>query len=245
MKPNIHNVFHAAGIELYQGYGLTEAGPIVACNNATDHNRLGVGKPVDIATIKISGDCEVLVKSPSVMKGYYKNPAATSDAIDQDGWLHTGDTGELDQSGVLWLIGVKKQIFKLSSGLYADPVYIEKKLGQSEFISQAFVFGETQDFLSALIIPDMASLKSWSLNQNIGITGSPELLSHPNVSELFAVEIKKYNESCQRPDRIMKYEIVPDSSETSGHISSNNRKLNRDQLKTKYEVILSKFYSSP
>jgi len=242
LKPHIHNAFHAAGIKLYEGYGLTEAGPLVAYNNPGGYKSYSVGKPIDIASVKIADDGEVMVRSASVMKGYFKNPYATSEVIDADGWLHTGDKGNMDTEGFLTLTGVKKQIFKLSSGLYANPVAIEHKLIQSEFISQAWVFGENQDYLSAIIIPDFDFLKSWCIKQNINSESSEELLSVPAVSELLAAEIRKYNEGCQRQDRIMKYEFIPDEwGQSTGEISAEGQ-LDRDLLKGKYKNIFGSFY---
>jgi long-chain acyl-CoA synthetase len=243
LKPKIHNAFHAAGFELYEGYGLTEAGPIVACNKAAAHKSHSVGKSVDIATIKITDDGEVLVKSPSVMKGYYKNPAATAEAIDADGWLHTGDKGNIDTEGFLSLTGVKKPIFKLSSGLYADPAAIESKLIQSEVILRAWVFGENQDFLSAILIPDFESLFSWCKTHEVEITGHLNLLSIPAIADVIASDIKKYNETCQRPDRIMKYEFLLEKwSQTTGELCPDGM-LDREVLKEKYKGIVGRFYS--
>jgi long-chain acyl-CoA synthetase len=243
LKPNIHNAFHAAGIKLYEGYGLTEAGPLVAYNNPGGYRSYSVGKPIDIASVKIADDGEVLIKSLSVMKGYFKNPDAITKAIDVDGWLHTGDKGNIDAAGFLTLTGVKKQIFKLSSGLYANPESIEKILIKSEFIRQAWVFGENQDFLSAIIIPDFDFLKSWCIEKNIVIKASANLLSVTDVSELLINEIKKYNDSCLRPDRIMKFEFVTEKwSQSTGELLPDSM-LNRDVLKEKYKGIVSRFYS--
>jgi long-chain acyl-CoA synthetase len=244
LKPNIHNAFHAAGMKLYEGYGITEAGPLVAYNNPKGYKSYSVGKPIDIASVKIAEDGEVMIKSYSVMKGYFKNPGATSKAIDAGGWLHTGDRGSIDTAGFLTLTGVKKQIFKLSSGLYADPGAIEKKLIQSEFISQAWVFGKNQDFLSAIIIPDFDFLKSWCIGKNIVITASANLLSVTDVSEVLIAEIKKYNESCQRPDKIIRFEFVMEKwSQLTGEINASGI-LNRDLLNEKYNGIFNKFYTS-
>lgn len=242
LQPQIHNAFHAAGIALYEGYGLTEAGPIVAINNKKKHKSFSGGKPLENVKIKIADDGEVLVKSTSVMKGYYKNPIATSEAIDTEGWLHTGDKGMIDDTGFLTLTGVKKNIFKLSSGLYADPAFIEHELTQSEFIRQAWVFGENQEFLSAILIPDFDSLETWCHEQSLGFTESVDLLSIPEVSESLSAEIRKYNDSFQRPDRIMKYEFVHDLWASATGEYDDTGKLNRDKLKEKYKEILSGFY---
>jgi long-chain acyl-CoA synthetase len=243
LKPQMHNAFHAAGIKIYDGYGLSEAGPLVAFNNPKAHKSFSVGQAIDIATLKIAADGEVLVKSPSVMKGYFKNPAATAEAIDADGWLHTGDKGKIDPEGFLTLTGVKKPIFKLSSGLYADPVTIEQKLIQSELILRAWVFGENQDFLSAILIPDFEALFSWCKMHDVEITGRQDLLSFPAIADLISSDIKKYNETCQRPDRVMKYEFLLEKwSQTTGELHPDGR-LNREVLKEKYKGISGRFYS--
>lgn len=243
LKPQIHNAFHAAGIKIYDGYGLSEAGPLVAFNNPKAYRGYSVGQAIDIATLKIASDGEVLVKSPSVMKGYYKNPAATAEVIDADGWLHTGDKGIIDPEGFLTLTGVKKPIFKLSSGLYADPVAIENKLIQSELILRAWVFGENQDFLSAILIPDFESLFSWCKMHEVEITGQQDLLSIPAIADVISSDIRIYNETCLRPDRIMKYEFLLEKwSQATGELHPYGM-LNRDVLKEKYKGIIEKFYS--
>jgi len=243
LQPNIHNAFHAAGIKIFDGYGLTEAGPLVAFNNPKAYKSFSVGKPLDIVRIMIADDDEVLVKSPSVMKGYFRDPTATAEAIDASGWLHTGDKGIIDPDGFLTLTGVKKQIFKLSSGLYANPAAIESKLIQSELILRVWVFGENRDFLSAILIPDFESLFSWCKTHEVEITGRQDLLSIPAIAELISSEIKKYNESCQRPDRIIKYEFLPEKwSQATGELRPNGT-LNRDVLKEKYKEIIGRFYS--
>lgn len=242
LQHHIHNAFFAAGIALYEGYGLTEAGPIVAINTAKAHKSFSGGKPLEIVKIKIADDGEVMVKSTSVMKGYYRNPTATSEIINAEGWLLTGDKGIIDAEGFLTITGVKKNIFKLSSGLYFDPEYIEHKLIHSEFIRQVWVFGENQDFLSAILIPDFDSLKNWYAEQGNAIAESMDLLSVPKISELLTSEIRKYNEFCLRPDRIMKYDFVADIWSPSTGELDDAGKLNRDKLKEKYKDILCRFY---
>jgi len=127
LNQNLRRFFDNCGMTCYEGYGLTEAGPVVAHNSPLMHKAGTVGKAVSDTQIKISDDGEVLVKSPSSFKGYYKNTSVES-PVDGEGWLHTGDTGMLDADGFLTLTGVSKRIFKLSNGIYTDPLTIEKKL---------------------------------------------------------------------------------------------------------------------
>ncbi|NEP15771.1 MAG: AMP-binding protein [Leptolyngbya sp. SIO4C1] len=158
LKPEIAIAFHAVGLPVKQGYGLTETSSVVSYTRGRWSQPGTVGVPIPGVELRLAKDGEVLVKSPYTMQGYYHNPAATQAVLDADGWFHTGDYGEFSPEGLLRLCGCKKQLFKLSTGKYIMPQPIEAQLRQSALVQQAVVVGPQQKFCAALIFPERSSL---------------------------------------------------------------------------------------
>lgn len=178
LQAKLARVFLAAGIPLYEGYGMTEASPLISVNHYIKGIRIGtVGPAVKYVEIKLAEDGEILVKGPNVMQGYYKNPEETNKTI-IDGWLHTGDIGVWEDEIFLKIIDRKKEMFKISGGKYVIPQPIEKKLLESNFIEQAMVIGDGQKFASAYIVPNYAHLQDWSKSE------APELKDLPKIEFL-------------------------------------------------------------
>lgn len=173
LQAKLARVLLAAGIPLFEGYGMTEASPLISVNHYLKGTRVGtVGLAVKYVDIKLAEDGEILVKGPNVMQGYYKNNEETSKTI-IDGWLHTGDIGTWEEGQFLKIIDRKKEMFKISGGKYVIPQPIEKKLLESNYIEQAMVIGDGQKFASAYIVPNYAHLVDWSKSE------APELRDLP------------------------------------------------------------------
>jgi len=173
LQAKLARVLLAAGIPLFEGYGMTEASPLISVNHYLKGTRIGtVGLAVKYVEIKLAEDGEILVKGPNVMQGYYKNNEETSKTI-IDGWLHTGDIGTWEEGQFLKIIDRKKEMFKISGGKYVIPQPIEKKLLESNYIEQAMVIGDGQKFASAYIVPNYAHLVDWSKSE------APELRDLP------------------------------------------------------------------
>ncbi|WP_197053666.1 AMP-dependent synthetase/ligase [Sphingobacterium sp. T2] len=196
---SLHNklarVFMAAGIPLYEGYGMTEASPLISVNHYQKGVRVGtVGLPVKYVEVKLAEDGEILVKGPNVMQGYYKNPEETAKTI-IDGWLHTGDIAVLEEGKFIKIIDRKKEMFKISGGKYVIPQPIEKKLVESYFIEQAMVIGEGQKFASAFIVPNYGHLMDWSRSSAPELIGmsKDEFLSHPTIVKKINSEVRLAN----------------------------------------------------
>ncbi|KOP27693.1 long-chain fatty acid--CoA ligase [Hapalosiphon sp. MRB220] len=168
LKAEIANLFAAAGMRVLQGYGLTETSSALACNRGK-FNRAGtVGVAIAGVEIAIAQDGEILTRSPYITQGYYKNPDATQQLIDRDGWLHTGDLGEFTSEGFLKITGLKKSRFKLSTGKYVTPLPIESKLKTSPFVANAVAVGSERKFCAMLIFPNLDALQSYA--SSIGIS---------------------------------------------------------------------------
>lgn len=199
LKPELANLFAAARVEILQGYGLTQAG-IVACNSSVINRAGTVGKPIAGVEVKLAADREILVRGAYVSPGYYQNPAATAAAIDPQGWLHTGDLGTFTPEGLLQITGLKKALFKLSTGKYIAPRPIEMRLSEAPLIERATVVGADQRFCTALIVPDLEMLRETLHQQTQSITANLDdqsLLQHPCTLALYQSAIEAAN--CHLP----------------------------------------------
>lgn len=207
LKAEIANLFAAAGVTILQGYGLTETSSAVACNRG-QFNRAGtVGVPLAGVEIAIADDSEILVRGPYVTQGYYKNPVATQQAIDAEGWFHTGDLGEITADGFLKITGLKKSLFKLSSGKYVTPQPLENKLEQSPLVAKAIAVGAGRKFCAMLILPDLDFLHRQA--QSIGLNlPTEELLKHPRIIALYQALIDEAN--CHLPywSTVKRFQLV-------------------------------------
>jgi len=211
LQERLVKVFHAAKIPVYQGYGLTETSPLIAVNrNVKGERKLGtVGPSIPGVEVKIAEDGEILTKGPHVMMGYYKHIEATAEAIDKDGWFHTGDIGELVDGKFLKITDRKKEIFKTSGGKYIAPLMIENKLKESPFIDQAMVIGDGRKFASALIVPSFANIKDWYAGRGKKYVSNEDAIKDQEVINKIKEDVEKANATLAHYETIKKFELVP------------------------------------
>ncbi len=236
LQAKLARVFLAAGIPLYEGYGMTEASPLISVNHYLKGIRIGtVGLAVKYVEIKLADDGEILVKGPNVMQGYYKNKEETDKTI-IDGWLHTGDIGVWEDEVFLKIIDRKKEMFKISGGKYVVPQPIEKKLLESNYIEQAMVIGDGQKFASAFIVPNYAHLQDWSKNEAPELKGMPkdQFLTESKVLRKINKEVQLANQHFGNWEQIKKPIILSDE------FTIENGELT-PTLKMKRKVILEKY----
>ncbi|NEQ25529.1 MAG: long-chain fatty acid--CoA ligase, partial [Microcoleus sp. SIO2G3] len=196
LKPEVTNLFAAAGVTILQGYGLTETSSALAYNRGS-FNRAGtVGVPLAGVEIAIALDGEILTRSPYITQGYYKNPDTTQQLIDADGWLHTGDLGEFTAEGFLKITGLKKSRFKLSTGKYVTPQPLESKLEQSPLVAKAVAVGAERKFCAMLIFPNLENLHSYALTIGIDLP-IDALLKHPCIIAIYQALVDEAN--CHLP----------------------------------------------
>lgn len=196
LKAEVTNLFAAAGVTILQGYGLTETSSALAYNRGS-FNRAGtVGVPMAGVEIAIALDGEILTRSPYITQGYYKNPDATQQLIDADGWLHTGDLGEFTAEGFLKITGLKKSRFKLSTGKYVTPQPLESKLEQSPLVAKAIAVGAERKFCAMLIFPNLENLHSYALTIGIDLP-IDALLKHPCIIGIYQALVDQAN--CHLP----------------------------------------------
>jgi long-chain acyl-CoA synthetase len=245
LQPRLARLFWAAKLPVFEGYGLTETSPILSVNYSNPGQvKIGsVGPVLEGVTIKIDVDGEILAKGPNIMKGYYKDPVQTSEVIDADGWLHTGDIGEMDD-GFLKITDRKKEMFKLSNGKYIAPQQIENKLKESFYIQQTMVVGENQKYPSALIIPNYNALVEWARKQKIYFQHQADLVKMPEIIKHFEEEIRKLNQKLNSSEQIKKVALIADEwTPNTGELTST-LKLRRKKIMEKYHDIVASLYKT-
>ena len=236
LQPRLARVFTAGNIPVLEGYGLTETSPVIAVNTLEKGGlKFGtVGKPLKNVEVKIADDEEILCKGPNVMQGYYKDPEMTKEAIDEDGWFHTGDLGRIEPEGHLKITGRKKAIFKTAMGKYISPEHIENKFVESPFIDSILVVGENQKFAAALIVPDFLFLKSWCAKKGVKCSTNQEMINHPEVIKRFRKEINEYNQNFGSYEQIKKYKLLDKEWTIETRELTANLKLRRKFIFEKY-----------
>lgn len=241
LQPRLARVFWAAGIKIFEGYGLTETSPVVAANTP-DAIKIGtVGPVLDDVQVRIAKDGEVEVKGPNIMKGYYKNPELTQEVFTNDGWFKTGDVGNMIE-GFLKITDRKKELFKTSGGLYIAPQQIENKLKESKLIEHAMVIGDGRKFPAALIVPNLDELTEIASNRFILISDFGELAKDPQIVKLFEKDIEKISEDYGKWEKIKEFRIIPDTwSVESGELTPT-MKLKRRVILDKYAHIVNDIY---
>jgi long-chain acyl-CoA synthetase len=238
LRPPLARVYWAAGIKVYEGYGPTEASPVIAVNHP-DAIKIGtVGPVVPGGRVRIAPDGEILYRGPNVMVGYFKRPDLTIETIDPDGWLHTGDAGEFDGQ-FLKITDRKKDIFKTSGGKYIAPQQVENVMKESKFIAQIMVIGENHKFPAALIVPAFLAVKdkigSKDENEQIG--------SLPETYRLIEGEINRLNEHLGHHSQIKKFAILANEWSVAGGELTPTLKLKRKLILQKYATQVSALYA--
>ncbi len=182
LSPEIAKFFYSAGITIVEGYGLTETSPVIAAN-PLDKVRIGtVGPPLPGVEVRIAADGEILARGPNIMKGYYNKPAETQEAIDADGWFHTGDIGEIDAAGYVKITDRKKDLIVTAGGKKVAPQPIENMIKTNQFVLNAVMVGDKRKFPALLVVPDIEALKKWAAERDLGFESAATFLRQPDVT---------------------------------------------------------------
>jgi long-chain acyl-CoA synthetase len=229
LQPRLARVFWAAQIRVMEGYGLTETSPVIAVNGyERENNMIGaVGPLIDEMEVKIAADGEILTKSASVMKGYYNKPELTAEAIDADGWFHTG----------------KKEMFKTSGGKYIAPQVIENKMKEDPLIEQMMVVGADRKFPGALIIPAFDELKQWAAKNGVTAASNAELVKHEKVVKLYHDLVQKYNQGFAQWEQVKKSVLLPELWTVETGEMTPTMKVKRKVITENNQGIIEELYS--
>ena len=242
MQDRLIRVFLAAGIPIFEGYGMTESSPAITLNDLRNEGlKIGtVGKPLAGLDVKIASDGEILMKGSSVMMGYYKNEEMTQKTI-IDGYLHTGDIGEIDAEGFLKITDRKKEMFKTSGGKYIAPAVLESELKQSRFIEQIMIIGESEKMPAALIQVNFEFAKDWATRKRLD---PATILTHERFINRIQKEIDFHNQKFGKWEQIKRFELTTDEwSIEEGHLTPT-LKMKRKVIKEKYKDLYQKIYNS-
>jgi len=244
LQPRLARIFNAAGIKVREGYGLTEASPAIAVNDFVKGKCMigTVGPPLPGVNVRIAADGEILVKGPNVMLGYFKQPDLTVQVIDEEGWLHTGDVGEMVDGIFLKITDRKKELFKTSGGKYVAPQVIENHFKESFLIDQIMVVGENKKTVSALIVPSIPSLTAWCEQQGLAYTSKEEMLKAKPVLKKYTEVRDEFNKKFSEVEKVKKFVLVNDEwSVDSGEITPT-LKLKRKVIQEKYKNLIAELY---
>ena len=237
-------IFHAAKINVIEGYGPTENSPVIAANRQVNNElKIGtVGVPYGDQEVKIAEDGEICVKGPCVMMGYYKQPELTAETV-IDGWLHTGDIGVWVENKYIKITDRKKEIFKTSGGKYVAPQPIERKLKESALIEQAMVVGDGEKFVGALIVPAFHILKSYMEEKNIPFTTNEEAIRHKDIINVYTRIITRINKNFNKVEQIKKYKLLQDEWTVDTGELSPKLSLKRKIIAEKYAEEIAHIYA--
>ena len=243
LSKRLNTMFHAAGIPILEGYGLTETSPVIAVNSF-EHIKIGsVGRPIKNIDVKIQEDGEITVKGPTVTQGYYKDEKQTKEAFTEDGYFKTGDIGILDKDNFLFITDRKKEMFKTSGGKYVAPQVIENLAKASQFIEQIMVVGDGEKMPTALVQPDFEFAKSWASKNNINIGVSPiEIANSNELKAEIEKEISKINAHLGKWEQVKKIELTPEIWTEDNGLLTPTLKLKRKAIKEYFIKLYEKLY---
>ena len=244
LQPRLARVFWAAQIPVLEGYGLTETSPVITVNGLGKGETMfgTVGRPIKDVQVKIAPDGEILCKGPNLMKGYYNRPDATAESIDEDGYFHTGDIGELVDGQYLRITDRKKEIFKTAGGKYVAPQVLENKFKESIYIEQVMVLGENERFPSALIVPSFANLKDWCTREEIPYHSNADIIKNKAIVDKIYAEVERHNSDFGKWERVKKIELLPAEWSIEGGELTPKLSLKRKFILDKNKTLIEKIY---
>ena len=237
--------FEAVGIQIIEGYGLTETSPVLCANRLHDYEFGTVGNPIPGVEIKIADDGEILARGSNIMKGYYNNPKATEEAIDREGWFHTGDIGTFNEKGHLAITDRKKHLFVSSGGKNIAPQPIENLfLSGSKYIDQFVLVGDGRMFLTALIVPEFDVLKEFARRSGISVKDDIALVKHADVRELYKKEIEVIQKDLPTYEKVRRFELLGQALTVEGGEITPTMKVKRKVVEEKFSGLIEKMYEN-
>jgi len=235
--------FADVGIRIHEGYGLTETSPVIAINSPQQHRLGTVGKVIPNVECKIASDGEILVRGPSVFKGYWNKPEETRNVFEEE-WFRTGDIGHLDADGFLTITDRKKDLQKTSGGKFVTPQPIELALKDSPMVAYAAVFADGRKFVSAVIAPEFAALEEWVQVQQISYLDRQQLVAHPKVQALYEGIVAEVNKNLAQYETIKNFLVVPDEFTIADGQLTASMKMRRRAVEQRYRTQIEALYGN-
>jgi len=236
--------FADMGIRIFEGYGLTETSPVIAINSPKAHRLGSVGQALTNLECKIAVDGEILVRGPSVFKGYWNKPEETCNALEH-GWFKTGDIGQIDADGFLTITDRKKDLQKTSGGKFISPQPIELKLTGSSLVAYAAVFAEGRKFASALLAPEFGALEEWARAEAMSYASRQQLIEHPKVLALYEEIVAEVNKNLAQFETIKNFVLVSEEFTIADGQVTASMKLRRRAVEQRYRAQIEALYGSP
>lgn len=233
ISPELIEWFHGIGVPICEGYGMTECGGVSHLNRHEAFGLGSVGQPVPLVEQLLADDGEILVRGPNVFVGYLHNDAATADTIDDQGWLHTGDVGRIDDDGFLWITGRKKEIIITAGGKNLSPEKIENTLKLSPFIKEAVAIGDRRKFISALVQLDRDAVGDWATRRDITYGDLADLAAKPQVVKLIEDELRRLNDHLARVEQVRAFRLFPrELNQDDGELTATQKVRRRNVVAT-------------
>ena len=242
LAPDINRFFFAAGIWIMEGYGLTETSPVTNVNSFEGFRIGTVGKAIPGTEIRIGEEGEILIRGPQVMKGYYNMPEATTEAIDPDGWFHTGDVGEIDEDGFLRITDRIKDIIVTAAGKNVAPQPIENRLKTNEFVEQAVMIGDRRNFCVILVVPSFPNLEAWARKTGIQASDAKALLARTEVQELMEEQVFGALKGLASFETPKKIGLIESQFNIEDGTLTPTQKVKRRAVEARYRELIEAFY---
>jgi long-chain acyl-CoA synthetase len=243
LPKEIGEFFEAIGLVIIEGYGLTESSPVITANRLADYRFGSVGQPIPGVEVKIASDGEILARGPNIMKGYWNNPAATKEAVDDESWLHTGDIGMIDAEGFVHITDRKKHLFVSSGGKNIAPQPIENLFLSSKYIEQFMLIGDRRMFLTALIVPDFEALKEYADGCQIPYKDDLDLTRSEEIDKLMEKEISGIQRDLANYERVRKFTLLEKPFSIEEGELTPTQKVRRKVVEERYAQIIDKMYA--
>jgi long-chain acyl-CoA synthetase len=243
LSPELAAFFIGAGIDIYEGYGLTETSPVIAVN-WPEARRIGtVGRPIPGVEVKIAEDGEILTRGPHVMRGYFNNDEATEKAIDRDGWFYTGDIGELDADGFLTITDRKKDILVNAYGKNIAPQPLEGLLKTSPYVGTPVLIGDRRKYVTALIVPNFERLERDAKKMGATFASREEMVADERMRAIVQREIDRFNGQLSRAEQIRKFVLLPRDFSIDEDEITPSLKVKRKSIDRKYQHLIDAMYA--
>ena len=242
LSPDVNEFFMGAGLNVLEGYGLTEASPVVSITRPETLEIGTIGQPIPRVEVKIADDGEILARGPNVMKGYWNDPQATEHAIDEEGWLYTGDIGHITSKGNIKITDRKKYIFVSSGGKNIAPQPIENLLAESPFIDQCFLLGDKREFVTALITPDFEQLKNLADSMQIKYSNPTELISNKFIIKAIKNDIDRLQKDLAKFERVRKFTLLSQPFTVENGELTPKMSVRRHVVERKYSDLIDQLY---